>query len=144
MMEECDIIGVVTELMVGNRSGSWYDETCTPTAYNSEHLHPHTFRLTSSFNQLLISKSLHGLFLVPGVGPWRPAMAPYVDEQINRGPPGGLVGLGLEWHTKLLFRFEQASTPINPYGTVRVVRRKFTPGDAIGSCACSREALASV
>ena len=49
----------------------------------------------------------------------RPASAPYVDEMIGMGGvvPGGLIGLGLQWHPKQLFRFEQSSTPINPYAT---------------------------
>jgi len=36
-------------------------------------------------------------FMAPGLGPWRPDMAPYVDE---RGPD--MYALGLEWHGKML------------------------------------------
>eukprot|EP00937_MAST-01D_sp_MAST-1D-sp2_P002385 g2385.t1 len=51
-------------------------------------------------------------FMAPGLGPWRPDMAPYVDE---RGPD--LVGLGLEWHAKLLQRIELTMTLVNAYNT---------------------------
>ena len=73
-----------------------------------------TIRLTSG------NTAVEASFMAPGLGPWRPGMAPYVDEQIGMGgaaDPGGLIGLGLEWHPKMLWRFEQASTPINPYQT---------------------------
>jgi hypothetical protein len=48
--------------------------------------------------------------MAPGLGPWRPDMAPYVDEH---GPD--LVKLGLEWHSKMLLRIEIAGTIINSY-----------------------------
>jgi hypothetical protein len=51
-------------------------------------------------------------FMAPGLGPWRPDMAPYVDEH---GPD--LVQLGLEWHSKMLLRIEIAGTIINSYDT---------------------------
>ena len=51
-------------------------------------------------------------FMAPGLGPWRPDMAPYVDEH---GPD--LVQLGLEWHAKMLLRIEIAGTIINSYDT---------------------------
>jgi hypothetical protein len=38
-------------------------------------------------------------FMAPGLGAWRPAMAPYVDEK-----DGDLVQLGLQWHPKMLIR----------------------------------------
>jgi hypothetical protein len=41
-------------------------------------------------------------FMAPGLGPWRPDMVPYVDESDENG----LVGLGLEWHPKMMFRTE--------------------------------------
>lgn len=50
-------------------------------------------------------------FMAPGLGPWRPDMAPYVDEH------PGLVKLGLEWHSKMLLRIEIAGTIINSYDT---------------------------
>jgi hypothetical protein len=46
-------------------------------------------------------------FMAPGLGPWRPDMAPYVDEH---GPD--LVALGLKWHSKMLLRIEIAGTII--------------------------------
>lgn len=51
-------------------------------------------------------------FMAPGLGPWRPDMAPYVDEH---GPD--FVQLGLEWHSKMLLRIEIAGTMINSYDT---------------------------
>ena len=46
-------------------------------------------------------------FMSPGLGPWRPDMAPYVDER------GDLVDLGLEWHAKILQRIELTDTLVN-------------------------------
>ena len=50
-------------------------------------------------------------FMAPGLGPWRPDMAPYVDER------GDLLDLGLEWHAKLLQRIELTGTLVNAYST---------------------------
>ena len=41
-------------------------------------------------------------FMAPGLGPWRPDMVPYVDERDD----DGLIGLGLQWHPKMMFRTE--------------------------------------
>ena len=48
-------------------------------------------------------------FMAPGLGPWRPDMVPYVDQRDS----DGLIGLGLEWHPKLLFRTEISGTILN-------------------------------
>ena len=50
-------------------------------------------------------------FMAPGLGPWRPDMAPYVDER------GDLLDLGLEWHAKLLQRIELTGTLVNAYNS---------------------------
>eukprot|EP01052_Picozoa_sp_SAG31_P042695 SAG31_NODE_6861_length_1868_cov_1.112493_2_plen_176_part_00 len=49
-----------------------------------------THRLTNTHTAVECS------FMAPGLGPWRPDMAPYVDEH---GPD--VVKLGLEWHPKM-------------------------------------------
>ena len=51
-------------------------------------------------------------FMAPGLGPWRPDMAPYVDER------GDLIDLGLEWHAKILQRIEITNTLVNAYNTL--------------------------
>ena len=51
-------------------------------------------------------------FMAPGLGPWRPDMAPYVDEHLP-----DVVALGLEWHPKMLFRTLLSGLVINPYHT---------------------------
>ena len=53
-------------------------------------------------------------FMAPGLGTWRPDMVPYVDQRDNYG---GLIGLGLRWHSKMLFRTEISGTIVNPYHT---------------------------
>ena len=55
--------------------------------------------------------AIEASFLAPGLGGWRPDMAPYVDER------GDLVDLGLEWHAKLLMRIELTGTIVNAYKT---------------------------
>ena len=54
-------------------------------------------------------------FMAPGLGPWRPDMAPYVDER------GDLIDLGLEWHAKILQRIEITNTLVNAYNTISPV-----------------------
>ena len=51
-------------------------------------------------------------FMAPGLGAWRPAMAPYVDEK-----DWDLVTLGLQWHPKMLIRTALSGVVINPYNT---------------------------
>lgn len=51
--------------------------------------------------------------MAPGLGPWRPDMAPYVDQSIAHG----VVALGLEWHPKMLLRTMLSGSIINPYDT---------------------------
>jgi hypothetical protein len=65
-----------------------------------------THRLTNPHTAIECS------FMAPGLGPWRPDMAPYVDEH---GPD--VVTLGLEWHPKMLFRTLLSGLVINPYHT---------------------------
>ena len=65
-----------------------------------------THRLTNTHTAIECS------FMAPGLGPWRPDMAPYVDEH---GPD--VVKLGLEWHPKMLFRTLLSGLIINPYHT---------------------------
>lgn len=43
----------------------------------------------------------------------RPDMVPYCDQRDTQG----LIGLGLEWHPKMLFRVEISGTIVNPYHT---------------------------
>jgi hypothetical protein len=52
-------------------------------------------------------------FMAPGLGPYRPDMAPYVDQDISKG----IIALGLEWHPKMLQRTAMSGVVINPYGT---------------------------
>ena len=77
-------------------------------------------------------------FMAPGLGPWRPDMAPYVDEH-----GADLVALGLEWHAKMLLRIEIAalkarcqrwhvacappSLPLSPLSPLRVLSSVIPP-----------------
>ena len=51
-------------------------------------------------------------FLAPGLGPWRPDMAPYADERGDN-----FTQLGLVWHPLMLARMEASGTLINAYNT---------------------------
>ena len=55
-------------------------------------------------------------FMAPGLGPFRPDMAPFVDQDLYQSR--GAVGLGLEWHPKMLLRTASSGTVINPYVTI--------------------------
>ena len=55
-------------------------------------------------------------FLAPGLGPFRPDLAPYVDQNLDES--GGVMRLGLEWHPKMLLRTASSGTVINPYVTI--------------------------
>jgi hypothetical protein len=62
--------------------------------------------------------------IAPGLGPWRPDMSAYVDERVGNGSlvngsqvPNGFIGIGLQWHGKMLQRVELTGTAINPYNT---------------------------
>eukprot|EP00041_Stephanoeca_diplocostata_P019095 m.405729 g.405729 ORF g.405729 m.405729 type:complete len:1069 (-) comp21209_c0_seq2:189-3395(-) len=59
-----------------------------------------------------VPPAIEASFMAPGLGPWRPDMAPYVDEH---GPD--LVQLGRAWHGKMLVRVELTGTVVNPYNT---------------------------
>lgn len=61
-------------------------------------------------------------FMAPGLGPWRPAMVPYVDERDT----DSLIGLGLRWHGKMLFRTEVSGVIVNPYHTPLAWARNAT------------------
>ena len=50
--------------------------------------------------------------MVPGAGPWRPEIAPYVDEPIE-----DLITLGMSWHGGMLLRMYRSGTTINAYCT---------------------------
>ena len=78
--------------------------------------------------------------MMPGLGPWRFDMAPYMDE---RGPD--LVSLGLEWHAKMLLRMEISGTLINvqyahgqPPQPARALQRSPTTTLTACACACAR------
>ena len=55
-------------------------------------------------------------FIAPGLGPYRPDEAPYVDQNLHQA--GGVIQMGLEWHPKILLRALASGTVVNPYVTI--------------------------
>jgi hypothetical protein len=68
--------------------------------------------LEKTHNSLVQPTAMEVSLMVPGAGPWRPEIAPYIDE-----PRVDLMTLGMTWHGGMLLRMRRSGTAINAYCT---------------------------
>jgi hypothetical protein len=80
--------------------------------------------LEQAHGSLTTPTAMEVSLMVPGAGPWRPEITPYIDE-----PPESLMTLGMTWHGGMLLRMYQSGTTINAYCTRLSFLLNLTIGD---------------